>query len=143
MEGVWQAPVPLHNIEESGFIFSSQKKERTVAIFDIGSGSVGGAIVKIPTSGKGSPLILKSVRTDIKSHKDKELNFNNFMNDMLFALSSSADSLYHLKGGAPDEIFCFVASPWYLSETRVIKMNREKPFIFSKHLASELIQRNI
>jgi cell division ATPase FtsA len=125
------------------FIFSNKKNERIVAVFDIGSGSVGGAIVRIPTSGKGVPLILKSVRTDIKSSKEKIINFDVLMKEMLVTLGATANSLYNYKAGAPSEIYCTMASPWYLSETRVIKVKKEKPFIFSKRLASELIQKEI
>jgi len=39
-----------------GFLFSPSKKEKIVAVFDIGSGSVGGALVRIPLSGEGIQL---------------------------------------------------------------------------------------
>lgn len=126
-----------------GFLFGSKKKEKIVAIFDIGSGSVGGAFARIPTDGKGVPFIMKSksVRNDIKYHEN--FNFDLFLKDMIDALSLSADSLYNKKIGAPDEIVCVLASPWYLSETRTVKMSKDKPFTFSKSIASELIQKEI
>lgn len=126
-----------------GFLFASQKKERLVAIFDIGSGSVGGAIVRIPTLNKGIPTIIKSVRSEIKSRGDSNSDFSVFMKDMISALSLTVDSLYKEKVGAPDEIYCVMASPWYLSETRVIKLSKEKSFTFTKRLADELIQKEI
>jgi len=124
-----------------GFLFGVNKKERTVAIFDIGSGSVGGAIVRMPFDNKKIPIILKSVRSEIKTHSD--FDFNVFMKDMLSSLDETANSLYHLKAGAPDEIVCVLASPWYLSETRIVKIAQEKSFIFTKRLANELIQKEI
>jgi hypothetical protein len=124
-----------------GFLFGSKKKEKIVAIFDIGSGSVGGAIARIPTDGKGVPFIIKSVRNNIKFRE--KFNFDLFVGDMISALSQSANLLYDKKAGAPDEIVCVLASPWYLSETRVVKMSKDKPFIFTKRLASELIQKEI
>lgn len=125
-----------------GFIFSSQKKERVVAIFDIGSGSVGGALVKIPANNQGIPVIIKSVpNNEIKFSKD--LNFNSLLKNMTSALYLTAHSLYLKKSGAPDEIFCFMSSPWYLSETRIIKMTRDKPFLFNKRLATDLINKEI
>ena len=125
-----------------GFIFSSKKRERIVAIFDIGSGSVGGAMVKIPANNQGVPEIIKTVASnEIKFRKD--LDFNLLLRDMSSALFLTASSLNDQKLGAPDEIYCFIASPWYLSETRTIKMNRDKAFIFNKRLADELIQKEI
>jgi len=122
-----------------GFIFTSHKKEKIVAIFDIGSGSVGGAIVKIPADGSGVPVILKTTRNEIRFHDN--FDFNSFMKDMTLALGLSADALLNMKAGAPEEIYCVLASPWYLSETRTVKMTKGKPFLFTKRLASELIQK--
>jgi len=122
-------------------LFSFSKKEKIVAIFDIGSGSVGGALVSIPLDGKSIPVIMKSVRTDMNF--DKNVGFSHFLTEMIKALNSTAISLYNKKGGAPDEIVCTLASPWYLSETRVIKIKKEKQFVFTKFLASDLINKEI
>ena len=123
-----------------GFLFTS-KKEKIVAIFDIGSGSVGGAIVRIPFDENKIPSIIKSVRSDIKSRQDS--NSDLLVKDMLTAISQTANSLYEKKIGAPEEIFCVLASPWYISETRTIKTARESSFIFTKRLANDLIQKEI
>jgi hypothetical protein len=125
-----------------GFLFT-QKKETIVAIFDIGSGSVGGAIAHIPKDKKGTPVIIKSIVNDIKFHKGFDSSFDSFMQDMTTTLSETATALYDKKVGAPDEIFCVFASPWYLSETRSIKMSREKSFTFTKRIASDLIEKEI
>lgn len=125
-----------------GFLFTSKKKkEKIVAIFDIGSGSVGGAIVKIPINGIGLPTILKSVRVDIKSQNN--LDFDFIMNNMLEALHSTLNSLLHRKGGSPEEIFCVLSSPWYLSEIKTIKIERGMPFVFKNKLIDKLILKEI
>lgn len=124
-----------------GFLFGLQKKESIVAIFDIGSGSVGGALVQIPLNGIGIPVILKSIRIEIKSRE--EFNFKIFMDDMLASLDSISRALYNFKLGAPEEIICVLASPWYISETRTVKMTKDKSFIFTKRKANELIQKEI
>ncbi len=125
-----------------GFLFSSQKKEKLIAIFDIGSGSVGGAMVRMPIDGNGVPIIIKSVRgNEIKFRKD--FDFNSLLKDMTSSLYLTANSLYEKKIGAPDEIYCVMASPWYLFETKIIKMSRNNSFIFTKRLANELIQKEI
>ncbi|MCX6754859.1 MAG: hypothetical protein NTU81_03470 [Candidatus Nomurabacteria bacterium] len=125
-----------------GFLFTSKKKERIVAIFDIGSDSIGGAIVRIPLDGKIVPEIIKSIKNvEIKFREN--LDFDLMMLDMNSALYSAAKSLHDKKSGAPDEIFCVMASPWYLSETRVIKLKKENPFIFSKSLATKLIKNEV
>ncbi len=123
-----------------GFIFSS-KKEKLVAIFDIGSGSVGGALVKIPNNKNSLPSIITSARTDIVNRKD--VDFTLFLNDMILALGFTVRSLLQSKLGAPDEVHCVLASPWYLSETRMIRMNKEHSFVFSNKTVDELLKKEI
>jgi len=123
-----------------GFLFSS-KKEKIVAIFDIGSGSVGGALVRIPDNKKNLPTIIKTTRTDIVDRK--EMDFNLFLNDMILALGFTSRDLYESKLGAPDEIVCVLASPWYISETRLIKMAKEHSFNFTTKVVDELLEKEI
>jgi len=124
-----------------GFLFTSKKKEKIVAIFDIGSGSVGGAIVSIPNDKNILPTIIKSTRTEIKPREN--LNTESFSKDMILALDLTINSLYHTRSGAPEEIICVLASPFYISETRVIKKIKDTPFIFTSKVASELIDKEI
>ena len=98
-------------------LFSPSKKEKTIAIFDIGSGSVGGAIANIPLSDDGVPIIKKIARTDIKSHK--VFDFDVFIKDMVSALDTTAMSLYNKKAGAPEEIVCVFSSPPSLSQRQI------------------------
>lgn len=123
------------------FLSSFKKKRKTIAIFDIGSGSVGGAIVSIPTDGVGAPLILKTVRTDIKFRE--ESNFDFLMKDMISALGNTVNALYKEKLGAPSEIHCVLASPWYISLIKAIKVSQDKTFVFNKKLADDLIKKEI
>lgn len=125
-----------------GFLFKEKNKNETVAIFDIGSGSVGGALVYMPFDEKSLPVVLKSVRVEM-DYINEKLTTNIFTKNMLKALGSCAESLYHTKGGAPDRIVAVVASPWYTSETRVIKMTKETPFIFTTKIAEDLIRKEI
>jgi cell division ATPase FtsA len=120
-----------------GFLFKSNK-EKLIAIFDIGSGSIGGALVKIFN---GSPTIITSVRNEITFHD--ELNFEILLSDMVKALSETVQGLHLKKMGAPKEIFCTLSSPWYISESRIIKIERTNSFVFNKKFADELIQKEI
>jgi hypothetical protein len=121
-------------------LFSS-KKEKLVAIFDIGSGSVGGALVKIPMDKESLPTIIKSVRTDIVDRE--EIDFDLFLKDMILALGFTSRSIYESSLGAPDEIVCVLASPWYISETRMIKISKERSFTFTKKIVDELLAKEI
>lgn len=125
-----------------GFLSTStNSKKRTIAIFDIGSGSVGGAILELPNASDKNPTILTSSRTDITVHN--ELTFKIFVEDMLSALSESAEAIHKSKAGAPEAIICSLASPWYISETRIVHMSREHSFIFTQKLADELLAKEL
>ena len=102
-----------------GFLSLASHKERIVAIFDIGSGSVGGAIARIPADPKGIPTIIKGTRTEIPVRD--EFDFKVSLDDMGKALNEVAQNLLQSKVAPITEIVCVLASPWYLSETRVIK----------------------
>jgi hypothetical protein len=122
-------------------LFSSVKKVHTVALFDIGSGSIGGALVHYSDDEKIMPTIINSFRTDIVFRQ--KLDFSEYLSDMIVALENTATGLYKSASGAPDEIVCVLASPWYLSETRLIKTSKATPFIFTKRLADGLLQKEL
>jgi hypothetical protein len=124
-----------------GFLSSSEKKEQIVALFDIGSESVGGALVHIPFDREETPTILKSVRTSIRVRSD--LDFDTLLIDMTKALGVASHELYQKKLGRVDKIMCVLASPWYISETREIKMSRKSSFTLTNHVANELLQKEV
>ena len=72
-----------------GFLFSS-KKEKLIAVFDIGSGSVGGSLVRIPTDQKELPTIINSTRVEIVERDD--VKFDRFLKDMILALGFASCS---------------------------------------------------
>jgi cell division ATPase FtsA len=124
------------------FLFKS-KKEKLIAIFDIGSGSVGGALARISNDNKKKPEILKITQTnEIKFIKGKN-DLSYFLSSMIESLSKTALDLCDKKIGSPDEIYCVLASPWYLSKTKVIRVERKDSFTFTKRLADDLISKEI
>jgi len=106
---------------------STSNKEHLVAVFDIGSGSIGGAIVSLNSEEEESiPKIVASTRLNIESKSYLDMDFEAFTKDMLSTLEQTASALFNLKKGAPQEIFCMLASPWYDSEIRNIKESNLK-----------------
>jgi cell division ATPase FtsA len=126
-----------------GFLFTSKKnkKKTAIAIFDIGSGSVGGAIVQLPNIEGELPTIIKSIRTDIISSEIN--NFDILLENMLRALNVTSQSLIKNNSIVIKETMCVLASPWYLSETKVIKIEKESPFVFTENQANELFKKEV
>ncbi len=122
-----------------GFISGSKNEEQTVILFGIGSGSVGGALIRFNKSASGDwePHIIAQDRTYIPFQQ--QLNFDNFFSDMQSALRSTAQKIYEKKKGAPDRIFVTMTSPWYVSETRKINFKKETPFTITPKLMNDII----
>lgn len=125
-------------------IFSKNNKDnKLIIMFGIGSGSVGGSIVNFKKDQNGfwSPHIIGQTRTQISMKE--ELDFDTFFYDMQIAINTTAQKLYDMKKGAPDEIYCTLNSPWYTSETRTIHMEKNTPFLITKKIVDEMIQKEL
>ncbi len=121
------------------FFSASKKKEKLVLVFDIGSSSIGGALMY--TNKSGVPRIVCSVREPI-------VLLERIDTDQLLSLTMKSLSVVTekiaLKGlGAPEKIFCVLSSPWYTSQTRIIKSQKNTPFIFNTKLADSLIEKEV
>jgi hypothetical protein len=127
-----------------GIFGENKNREKIVAIFDIGSGSVGGSLVRIfpiTKNGQRPPIIISQARTDI-AFQD-ELNFETFFIDMQKALLETATEIYHSKSGAPEEIICVLASPWYVGETRQLHVEKQSQFTVTKGIIDDLVKEDL
>ncbi|MES2315301.1 MAG: cell division protein FtsA [Patescibacteria group bacterium] len=118
---------------------SSPKKDELVLVFDIGSSSVGGALFY--TNPGGAPKIILSLRESITL--EPSIDFDRFLFLTSKSLEAVADRIAKSGLGAPKKIFCILSSPWYVSQTRVISLEKETPFIFTEKLAQSLIDKEI
>ncbi len=121
----------------------SENQKKLIMIFDISSGSVGGAFVSFVANKNSNiksfdPVILGQARTEMK-YQD-ELDFEKFSFYMNKALYETAEKLMMLKIGRPEKIYCFLSSPWHVCQTRVIHMEKEKTFITTKKIVNDLIE---
>lgn len=120
-------------------IFSKKEKKELVLLFDIGSSSVGGALLHLGDN--GVPEIILSVRDLIQIEKETDPERLLFLT--LDALKSVASRICMSGMGAPSKIFCVLSSPWYASQTRTIRFTQDKPFVFTGEMADELIAKEI
>ncbi len=119
--------------------FSKKDSARKILVFDIGTSSVGGFFVAVRAGSK--PEVLATSRSSLRLVDSPELK--NLSNSVRRALDDSIKllsekikkdgSAFHL-----DHIFVILSSPWFLSETRSIRMNREKDFVVHQKLLDDL-----
>ncbi|OIO29445.1 hypothetical protein COX93_02375 [Candidatus Nomurabacteria bacterium CG_4_10_14_0_2_um_filter_30_12] len=121
-------------------IFSRKKDEKELAlVFDIRSSSVGGAFFEIQK--QGIPKIILSIREPIIF--ENEVNIDRFLSLTIKSLEIVASKLCMMGIGKPIKIFCVLSSPWYASQTRVIKLEKNTPFLFTSKLVDDLIKKEI
>lgn len=114
-----------------------KKQGEIAAVFDIGSSSVGGAVFALQES--GAPKVLFSVREPIPL--DAEFEYEKFLASTMKVLDEVMQKTAASGAGAPRRIHCVLGSPWFSSETRVVKLAKDEPFVFNAKLADSLIQK--
>lgn len=120
--------------------FSKKEKSGELAlVFDISSSSVGGSIFFIENS--GSPRIIYTSREPILIKEN--LDFNSFFALTISSLEKLVERIHNEKTGKIDRVFCILSSPWFHSQTRNIKYEKNSPFVFNTKFADELIKKEV
>jgi len=116
--------------------FSKTPRKKVVAVIDITSSSVGGALVE---SNEGCPLaVLAAPRSPVNFLFDVSLEAS--LRCAANALRLTAEKLKNLHPGKIDEVLCVFSSPWFSSKTKIITVTREKPFEVRNNFFSKLIE---
>lgn len=129
------------------FSFFSSKKTDLGIIFDIGTSSVGAALVKFDL-GK-APHIVFTVREMMTFQENVDpIKLFGFMLDALVRTNTliARDGVAHLKfteHGAlyVRKVFFIFSSPWAASETKIIALHKEEPFMVTSELVRELLDK--
>jgi hypothetical protein len=118
--------------------------EHVSIVFDIGNGSIGGAFVKLSKDHK--PAILFTHREPVVFQEKVEpqellaLLYRHFRNVVRHLEKEGLRELHktgmhkHISGA-----YCILSSPWYISQTKVIKIEKEKPFTVSRKVLGGLL----
>ena len=119
--------------------FSKDIKDGLAVILDIGSGSVGGALVSFSENKK--PKILFSVRKPIIFQND--FKFERFLSSMLKAADQVLEEISKAKQGKPKQVFCILAAPWYVSQAKNIISEDKKTFTVTTKRVDDLITHEV
>ncbi|MDQ3014895.1 MAG: hypothetical protein M3Q73_03455 [bacterium] len=120
----------------------SNKGEQTIALFDIGNGSIGASIVKL--SKKDLPTILYSYREPITFMP--QATQQKLMENMLKILKSICGHMqkdiwpqYHRN---VKHAYCVFSAPWFVAETRDIKYEKDALFDVSQALVEDILRKD-
>ncbi len=122
-----------------GIFSKSKRKDELVLVFNIGSSSVEGALFWAQKS--GIPKIIFSVCEPIQI--EKTVNVNRLVHLTIKALEKAVKKVYETQLGVPKRIFCVLASHWCISNTRVISLKKNTPFLFTEKMAGDLIKKEV
>lgn len=123
-------------------VFSISHREDLVATIDIGSSSVTGALVSYRTENdKKIPTVIFTQTVEMTIPED--INFERFIAEMLRALGLVSQGIVTSKLGVPRKIHCFLASPWYSSETHLLSLKKDTPFVFTQKISQNLISSEV
>ena len=93
------------------------------------------------SAGVGKPKIIFSLTEHLPL--EEKVEPSRLLASAVKALDKVAKEMHDKALGAPARVFCVLASPWYLSQTRTIHYETKEPFTFTEKLADELIQKEI
>ena len=122
-------------------------KLRFGAIIDIGSGSVGVAIV-LSESGKKNPEIVWSYRERMpvrrQNTKESEKRLISTLLNVLMILGKDGIKNLQAVGGTREikQVAVNISAPWSYTVTRTIHMRAERPFRVTRELLDELIEKS-
>lgn len=129
------------------FSFFKKPEEEIVAVFDIGNGSVGGALVKLNVH--GLPIMLYSHRepiTFVPRHSASSLLDSMLKLLKLVADKITKDGLENIKRSPFGfyklrDAYCVFSSPWYISQTKVIREGWEKQRTISQGAINDFVKK--
>lgn len=125
---------------------SKHRKDEVALVFDIGSDGATGALVAF--SEKEAPQVLFSVKDTVSLAKEHVTT--RVVSLMLTSLNNvvkviEKEGVPHLKftqhGGAHiRKAYCVLSSPWYLSQTKVLKIKKPEPVTVTEKLISDAME---
>jgi hypothetical protein len=114
------------------------KTTSTSIIAYVGNGVVKGSLV-LHEKGK-KPIVLSARKSDLKYNPERDraqleaLILAEFETLLKTIKTEDFPKLHNAKCGKPDTALVVMSSPWYLSETKTIKMQEATPFLVTEKL---------
>lgn len=119
-------------------LFSKKPKHEFSLILDIGSASVGAAIVELDPNQK--PKLHRTVRVPIAL--SEKPTFDVFLPKLLAFLDKALElSLKDVKKRTIKHAYCFYASPWYSAETKRAHITEKQPVEITQDFLDDLLAK--
>ena len=127
------------------FFFKGKPKQRFIAIFDIGSASVGAALVRIDKKDESSddisPKIIWTDREILSRHGQTDVSL--LSRAVFRSVRTLSERMIKETSRLPEECHCVLSSPWYAAQTRVISFSHPKPMTITENGTANFINREL
>lgn len=117
------------------------KKNSVVAIIDIGSAQVSGALISVSTDRYGYKQNRIIFNTKVETGVDSDLSFERFDFEIVKAVKIVTHRLVKSGFDQPEEFVCFLAAPFLISQTKIINYYRDDQFIFTEKILNGISRR--
>ncbi|MBI3632218.1 MAG: hypothetical protein HY225_02110 [Candidatus Vogelbacteria bacterium] len=120
------------------FGFFGKDKGDSTLIIDVGSGSIGVALVNL---GDSVPILKYQIRQDLVFQKD--LNSRNLFSSTIKTLSRILEQYHRAGQPNPKRIYCYLSSHLSLSQTRIIRSKFETPYIINRSFVNNIVEKEL
>lgn len=117
------------------------KQNSVVAIIDIGSAQVSGALVSVSTDKQGRKQNQLIFNTKVETSIDGDLDFDRFDFEIIKAVKIVTHNLVKSGFHQPTKFFCFLASPFLVSQTKIINYSQDNQFVFTPKILDSITRR--
>ena len=117
--------------------FNKTSKSKVVAVIDITSSSVGGALIEI---NKNRPINILTALIKKPVNFLFDVNFDASLRCTIDSLRFVTKELRNFYSGRIDQVLCVFSSPWFISQTKMVSVIKEKSFEIKKDFFSKLIE---
>ncbi|MCF7835853.1 MAG: hypothetical protein K9M15_01910 [Candidatus Marinimicrobia bacterium] len=120
-------------------MFLKEPKKQLVAVFDIGSASVGSLLFNKRKDKKPEILAISRQPVDYSNKKSVSVMWKS----MRTALDTVTKNTHKNFSQKPDVAVCVFSAPWYIPKVKIIKVRRDVPFVIDKDLLKDVIEDEV
>jgi len=119
------------------------KQNSVVAIIDIGSAEVSGALVSVSVDQYGQKQNQIIFNTKVETGIEGDLNFERFDFEITKAIKIVTHNLVKSGFNQPEKFVCFLASPFLISQTKIVSYSQNDGFgfVFTPKILDSIIRR--
>lgn len=127
----------------SALSFSAHKPYTSVGLLDIGSTSVGAALLRLSeqTNGAVPPTVLWSRRKEIPFQQ--VVDSDHFFQRISGALKTVLEAMSIEAKESPQAFFCTFSSPWYAAQTRIAKSTFLQSSVVTPQIVNSLVDAEV